>query len=82
MRVVFSLAKCHLFDGEYDYEFDLETIQDILIDEYPEELEEYTNIYYDEDGFRDVIIDWDTFEDEKNPQIADILINLQKQNRI
>lgn len=82
MKVVFSLAKCHLFDDEYDYEFDLETIQDILIDEYPEELEDYTKIYYDEDGFRDVIIDWDTFEDEKNPQIADILIDLKNKNRI
>lgn len=80
--VVFSLAKCHLCDNDLDYEFELETIQEILINEYSEELQDYTTIIYDEDGFRDEIIDWESFENECNPQLTDILINLKKQNRI
>jgi enolase len=82
MRVVFSLATCHLFDDDYDYEFDLETIQEILIDEYDEIVCDYRKIYYDEDGFRDEVIDWETLENECNPQLADILVELKNQNRI
>ena len=48
--VVFSLAKCHLFDGEYDYEYDAEVVQELIIDEYPEDLIPYTFVSHDEDG--------------------------------
>ena len=27
--VVFSLAKCHLCDGDYDYEYDAEVVQEL-----------------------------------------------------
>lgn len=80
--VVFSLAKCHLFDGEYDYEYDAEVVQELIIDEYPEDLIPYTFISYDEDGFRDEVIDWESFENENNKQLAQILIQLQKENKI
>ena len=28
--VVFSLAKCHLCDGDYDYEYDAEIVQELI----------------------------------------------------
>lgn len=82
MRVVFSLATCHLFDDENDFEFSLENVQDILMREYWLELQPYTLISYDEDGFRDEVIDWESFENENNKQLAQILIQLQKENKI
>lgn len=82
MYVVFSLAKCHLFDGEYDYEYDAEIVQDLIIKEYPEDLIDFTFITRDEDGLRDETIDWQLFEDMANKRLTQILLELQKENKI
>jgi len=82
MYVVFSLAKCHLFDGEYDYEFDAEIVQDLIINEYPEDLIDFTFITRDEDGVVDETIDWHLFEDMANKRLTQILLELQKENKI
>jgi hypothetical protein len=82
MYVVFSLAKCHLFDGEYDYEYDAEIVQDLIISEYPEDLIDFTFITRDEDGVVDETIDWQLFEDMANKRLTQILLELQKENKI
>jgi len=82
MYVVFSLAKCHLFDGEYDYEYDAEIVQDLIINEYPEDLIDFTFITRDEDGVVDETIDWQLFEDMANKRLTQILLELQKENKI
>ena len=82
MYVVFSLAKCHLFDGEYDYEYDAEVVQDLIIKEYPEDLIDFTFITRDEDGVVDETIDWHLFEDMANKRLTQILLELQKENKI
>jgi len=82
MYVVFSLAKCHLFDGEYDYEYDAEIVQDLIINEYPEDLIDFTFISRDEDGLRDETIDWQLFEDMANKRLTQILLELKQENKI
>lgn len=82
MYVVFSLAKCHLFDGEYDYEFDVEIVQDLIINEYPEDLIDFTFITRDEDGVVDETIDWQLFEDMANKRLTQILLELKKEQKI
>jgi len=82
MYVVFSLAKCHLFDGEYDYEYDAEIVQDLIINEYPEDLIDFTFITRDEDGLRDETIDWQLFEDMANKRLTQILLELKKEQKI
>jgi hypothetical protein len=82
MYVVFSLAKCHLFDGEYDYEYDAEIVQDLIINEYPEDLIDFTFITRDEDGVVDETIDWQLFEDMANKRLTQILLELKKENKI
>jgi len=82
MYVVFSLAKCHLFDGEYDYEYDAEIVQDLIIKEYPEDLIDFTFITRDEDGLRDETIDWQLFEDMANKRLTQIVLELKKENKI
>jgi len=82
MYVVFSLAKCHLFDGEYDFEYDAEIVQDLIIEEYPEDLIDFTFITRDEDGVVDETIDWQLFEDMANKRLTQILLELQKENKI
>jgi len=82
MYVVFSLAKCHLFDGEYDYEYDAEIVQDLIISEYPEDLIDFTFISRDEDGLRDETIDWQLFEDMANKRLTQIVLELQKEQKI
>lgn len=82
MYVVFSLAKCHLFDGDYDYEYDAEIVQDLIINEYPEDLIDFTFITRDEDGLRDETIDWQLFEDMANKRLTQILLELKKEQKI
>ena len=82
MYVVFSLAKCHLFDGEYDYEYDAEIVQDLIIKEYPEDLIDFTFITRDEDGVVDETIDWHLFDDMANKRLTQIVLELQKENKI
>jgi hypothetical protein len=80
--VVFSLAKCHLCDGDYDFENDAEIVQQLIIDEYPEDLIDYTFVSYDEDGLRDEAIDWHLFDDMGNRRLTQIVLELKKQNKI
>jgi len=80
--VVFSLAKCHLCDGDYDYEYDAEIVQELIIDEYPEDLIPYTFVSHDEDGLRDEAIDWHLFDDMGNRRLTEIVLELKKQNKI
>jgi hypothetical protein len=82
MYVVFSLAKCHLFDGEYDFEYDAEIVQDLIIKEYPEDLIDFTFITRDEDGVVDETIDWQLFEDMANKRLTQIVLELKKENKI
>jgi hypothetical protein len=82
MYVVFSLAKCHLFDGEYDYEYDAEVVQDLIIKEYPEDLIDFTFITRDEDGVVDETIDWHLFDDMANKRLTQIVLELKKENKI
>jgi hypothetical protein len=82
MYVVFSLAKCHLFDGEYDYEYDAEIVQDLIIKEYPEDLIDFTFITRDEDGVVDETIDWHLFDDMANKRLTQIVLELKKENKI
>jgi hypothetical protein len=82
MYVVFSLAKCHLFDGEYDYEYDAEVVQDLIIKEYPEDLIDFTFITRDEDGVVDETIDWHLFDDMGNKRLTQIVLELKKENKI
>jgi len=82
MYVVFSLAKCHLFDGEYDYEYDAEIVQDLIINEYPEDLIDFTFITRDEDGVVDETIDWHLFDDMANKRLTQIVLELKKENKI
>jgi hypothetical protein len=82
MYVVFSLAKCHLFDGEYDYEYDAEIVQDLIIKEYPEDLIDFTFITRDEDGVVDETIDWHLFDDMGNKRLTQIVLELKKENKI
>lgn len=80
--VVFSLAKCHLCDGIFDYDFEAEVVQELIIDEYPEDLIPYTFITHDEDGLRDEVIDWDLFEDMGNIRLTQIVLELQQKDKI
>jgi hypothetical protein len=82
MYVVFSLAKCHLFDGEYDFEYDAEIVQDLIINEYPEDLIDFTFITRDEDGVVDETIDWHLFDDMANKRLTQIVLELKKENKI
>jgi hypothetical protein len=82
MYVVFSLAKCHLFDGEYDFEYDAEIVQDLIIKEYPEDLIDFTFITRDEDGVVDETIDWHLFDDMGNKRLTQIVLELKKENKI
>ncbi len=71
MDITITNDVCIFFDGQQYHDLDIELVKEELQD--TDIIEEYCTISHDEDGFRDVQIDWDLFFYENEYEITNIV---------